>query len=282
MALVTTCKKKGSDGRGYRYMVVTLGAPYYDENGDKSNYSFKDHIALYDWAFSEFVYTNIVKMNEQVTQVDVKHGKDVDKVGICASEDYYTLLEKSLNKTTVSQNVKLYSERVPIQAPQNKGYEVGELELKLNDETLATVKLITESDLELDTNAFYMEKIGQVVANPLFKWLCVLVGVELVLLIVTHYMKQSFRRKVEAMNRRRRISIRSGSVTLKNTCRDVAPSMFAASKRLWSMPMIPAMSKIVVLPNHMRKFMRLIKLRTVKRMLKKSIGASIHPACVSS
>lgn len=51
-------------------MVVTLGAPYYDENGDKSNYSFKDHIALYDWAFSEFVYTNIVKMNEQVTQVD--------------------------------------------------------------------------------------------------------------------------------------------------------------------------------------------------------------------
>ena len=91
-------------------MVVTLGAPYYDENGDKSNYSFKDHIALYDWAFSEFVYTNIVKMNEQVTQVDVKHGKDVDKVGICASEDYYTLLEKSLNKTTVSQNVKLYSE----------------------------------------------------------------------------------------------------------------------------------------------------------------------------
>ena len=190
-------------------MVVTLGAPYYDENGDKSNYSFKDHIALYDWAFSEFVYTNIVKMNEQVTQVDVKHGKDVDKVGICAAEDYYTLLEKSLNKTTVSQNVKLYSERVPIQAPQNKGYEVGELELKLNDETLATVKLITESDLELDTNAFYMEKIGQVVANPLFKWLCVLVGVELVLLIVTHYMKQSFRRKVEAMNRRRRISMNS-------------------------------------------------------------------------
>ena len=48
------------------------------------------------------------------------------------------------------------------------------------------------------------------------------------------------------------------------------------------MPMIPAMSKIVVLPNHMRKFMRLIKLRTVKRMLKKSIGASIQPACVSS
>ena len=52
-----------------------------------------------------------------------------------------------------------------------------------------------------------MEKIGQVIANPLFKLICVLVVVEIILMIVTHYMKQSFRRKVEAMNRRRRINM---------------------------------------------------------------------------
>ena len=56
--------------------------------------------------------------------------------------------------------------------------------------------------------------------------------------------------------------------------------MFAASNRLWSMPMMPAMSRIVVLPNHMRKFIRQMSPRTVKRMLKKSIGASIQPSCV--
>ena len=46
------------------------------------------------------------------------------------------------------------------------------------------------------------------------------------------------------------------------------------------MPMMPAMSRIVVLPNHMRKFIRQMSPRTVKRMLKKSIGASIQPSCV--
>ena len=43
---------------------------------------------------------------------------------------------------------------------------------------------------------------------------------------------------------------------------------------------MPAMSKIVVLPNHMRKFIRQMSPRTVKRMLKKSIGMSIQPSCV--
>lgn len=207
MALVTTAKNKGSDGRGYNYMIVTLGAPYYDENGDRSNYSFKDHIALYDWAYSEFVYTNVVKANEQITQAEVNQGKGVDKVGVCAAEDFYTLLEKSLNKTTVSQEIKLYEDRVPIQAPQSKGYPVGELELKLNDETLATVQLITESDIELDVSEFYMEKVKQVMAEPLFGWIVALCGIEIVLLIATHYMKSSYKRKVAQLNRMRKIKM---------------------------------------------------------------------------
>lgn len=207
MALVTTAQKKGSDGRGYRYMVVTLGAPFYDENGEKSNYSFRDHIALYDWAYSEFVYTNIVKANEQVTQADVYQGKNADTVGVCAAEDYFTLLEKSLNKTTVSKTIKWFDERVPVVAPQKKGYEVGELELKLNDEVLTTVKLVTEKDVELDVTEFYLDKVKQVMADPLFTWIIVLSVLEIVLLIVSHYIKAGYKRRVAEMNRRRRINM---------------------------------------------------------------------------
>ena len=38
------------------------------------------------------------------------------------------------------------------------------------------------------------------------------------------------------------------------------------------MPIMPAISRIVVLPNHIRKFIRQISPRTVMRMLKKSMG----------
>ena len=43
---------------------------------------------------------------------------------------------------------------------------------------------------------------------------------------------------------------------------------------------MPAISRIVVLPNHIRKFIRQISPRTVKRMLKKSMGMSIQPSWV--
>ena len=82
----------------------------------------------------------------------------------------------------------------------------GELELRLNDETLATVKLITESDIQIDANEFYMEKIKQIISNPMFKAIVGLCVVELILAIVTHQLKLNYRRKVAEMNRRRRIN----------------------------------------------------------------------------
>ncbi len=211
MALVSTASNKGSDGRGYTYLIVTLGAPYYNENGEYSNYSFKDHYALYDWAYSEFVYTNVVKANEQVTQVDVRQGKNADKVGVCASGDFYTLLEKSLNSTTVSQEIKLNEDIIPLQAPFDKGYQVGVLNLKLNDETLATVPLITEAGVDIDVSEFYLEKVKIVMSNPMFGWIVALTAVEIVLLITTHYLKQAYRKKVAQMNRRRKLNMPSQS-----------------------------------------------------------------------
>ena len=46
-------------------------------------------------------------------------------------------------------------------------------------------------------------------SNPLFTWICVLIGLELVMLIVSHYVKASYRRKIAEMNRRRRINMNS-------------------------------------------------------------------------
>lgn len=207
MSLVSTATAKGSDGRGYHYMVVTLGAPYFNADHEYSAYSFKDHIALYNWAYSELVYTNVVASNEQIAQADVYQGKNTDKVGVCAASDFSTLLEKSLNKTTVSRQINWFEDRIPVQAPQNKGYQVGELQLMLDGEVISTIPLETEKDIEIDTTAFYMEKIGQVVANPLFTWICVLVGLEIVMMIVSHYVKASYRRKIADMNRRRRINM---------------------------------------------------------------------------
>lgn len=206
-SLVSTATAKGSDGRGYHYIIVTLGAPYHNSDGLRSYNSFKDHVALYNWAYSQLVYTNVVASNEQIAQADVYQGKNVDKVGVCAADDFSTLLEKSLNKTTVSRQINWFEDRLPIQAPQDKGYQVGELQLMLDGEVISTIPLETENDIDIDATAFYMEKIKQVIGNPLFAWICVLTVLELIMLIVSHYVKAAYRKKVAEMNRRRRINM---------------------------------------------------------------------------
>lgn len=50
------------------------------------------------------------------------------------------------------------------------------------------------------------------------------------------------------------MGLSSGRVTRQKVCREVHPSISAASKRLTSMPMMPDISRMVVLPNHIRKF----------------------------
>ena len=77
----------------------------------------------------------------------------------------------------------------------------------LDGEVISTIPLETEKDIDIDTTAFYMEKIGQVMSNPLFTWICVLVVLEIIMMIVSHYVKASYRRKIADMNRRRRISM---------------------------------------------------------------------------
>ena len=79
----------------------------------------------------------------------------------------------------------------------------------LDGEVISTIPLETESDIDIDATAYYLEKVQQVMSNPLFTWICVLIGLELVMLIVSHYVKASYRRKIAEMNRRRRINMNS-------------------------------------------------------------------------
>ncbi len=217
-ALVTTAQRQGNDGRGYNYLIVSLGAPYFDENGVmlSENYSCVDHINLYNWAFGEFVYTDVVLSSEQICQIDVDKGLDADKVGVAAAEDYYTLLPKSLDKSTIQQ---IRHVEDMLEAPIKKGTEVGDLELRLNGETLTKIKLVTEADVELNMMAYYTEKIKNIISTPQFIAIIVVLVLLIILYITARTIRINHNRKIAEMNRRRKINMaprRTGGNSGKN------------------------------------------------------------------
>lgn len=200
-ALVTTAEKDG-----YHYIIVSLNAPYFNEDGTatETQLSFTDHINLYNWAFNEFDYTLVIKKNEQIMQVDVDKGKEADKVGLIATEDFYTLLPKSLDTSTI-QKIRPVVEM--LEAPVTKGVELGKLELKLNGEVLTRMPLVTERDIQLDMTAYYTEKIQNIISTPQFIAITILIGVLIVMCIATSAIRRAHKKKVEAMRRRSKISM---------------------------------------------------------------------------
>lgn len=198
-ALVSTAERNG-----YNYLLVTLGAPYYNEDGTatESVYSFTDHINLYNWAFSEFEYVHVIEENQQIMQAAVEKGENADTVGIVTTEDFYTLMPKSLDISSIQQIKPTVD---TLTAPVVKGTPMGELELRLNGETLTTIPLVTESDIPLDAVANYREKLHNILTAPQTIAAGIILTVLIAALIVIRTINKAKRRKAAEMQRRRKI-----------------------------------------------------------------------------
>ncbi len=206
--LVTTCEKNG-----YTYLLVTMGAPYYDENGKvpQQEYPYLDHKALYDWAFSEFEYARVVGKNELVTTAPVDLAMDRDEIGLVTNGEYFTLLPKMEGAESIVQRVKPTTEYLSglnLTAPIEAGTFVANLELRMGNETVASIPLVTESFVAVDQNELYRRKINDILKSPAF----IISAVAVVLLIIAVIViKIVVNNKKKEQRARRRIAVNSQS-----------------------------------------------------------------------
>lgn len=202
-----------AERNGYKYLLITLGAPYYGEDGKEPEtaYTYTDHINLYNWAFSEFEYKQIITKNQQIAQVQVENGENADTVGIVPTQDFSTLIPKSLDSSAIQTILPNFE---PMTAPIAKDTPVGEMELRLNGETLAKIPLVTESEIKLDAVASYKAKLGNIFGSPLVIVLIILIAALIVAIAALRIaVSKKKKRQAELQRRRKMIQMapRAGS-----------------------------------------------------------------------
>lgn len=198
-SLVTCCEKNG-----YKYLLVTLQSPWKNKDGDTGITSFEDHTKLYEWAYSEFELKQIIKSNQQVMEVDVEMGKGTDKVGIVTTDEFYTLIPKSLDDSAIQ---KITPTVEPFTAPVKKGEPVGNLELRLNGETLTTIPLETERDIALDSVAKLKHRVKTVMGSPGVIASIVILVVTTIAFVISKAITKQILANSADMQRRRRIQM---------------------------------------------------------------------------
>jgi D-alanyl-D-alanine carboxypeptidase (penicillin-binding protein 5/6) len=183
---------------GFTYLTVTLGAPYHDENGDFAGYSFRDHLNLYEWAFSSLSYQLVLSKSDPMGEVKVLQGENADGVQLRPAHDYATLLPIDLDKTTIQRVITRFEDEV--YAPVNEGDPLGRVELKLGGESLAYIDLLAAYNVERSQAAIITGTLKDIITQTWFIAMAVIV----IVLGVTLVILNSVRRARKARRRRRR------------------------------------------------------------------------------
>lgn len=146
--LVTTANKDG-----YSYLLVTLNAPQKDENGNNHFYNFDDHKKIYQWAFENFEYTDIVLGTEEKAEVPVEFGEGKDFVIVKPSGTYSKIWNKRIPLSSIHEVIEVEQNVI---APVKAGDKLGTIEYQYGGETLVKMDLIATTSLERSQKAEMM------------------------------------------------------------------------------------------------------------------------------
>lgn len=141
------CLVSTAERNSYSYMIVTMGAPGYDENGVSKMYNCLDHKTLYEWAFNTLEYTTILNSASEMGEVSVQYGKNADHVTVKPSMSYSQLWPTTVPLSQIKQKITLVQS---VEAPVNAGDVLGTIELTYAGQTIASIDLVSTSAVARD------------------------------------------------------------------------------------------------------------------------------------
>ncbi len=199
---------------GYNYLLVVMGAPTVDENGNayEKNLAFVDTKALYNWAFNTFEIKTIVEEGRQITEEPVKMSLENDYVMLVTGGGFEYLLPSNLS---MSENIAFDYSSLPehIEAPVKKGDVIGEMKiiLKLNPldeetwEEIGSVPLIAVKDIAKSEMLSTLQSVKEIFASFWFKFFVVLFVLTVISYVAFMIIRNKNRRKYSEVRRRKRL-----------------------------------------------------------------------------
>lgn len=201
--LISMAQKDGST-----YLLVTMGAPLYDDEGYNSYGNFEDQIKLYDWAFNTLAYQQIIPADKEITEVTVNMGSGTDFVRLVTAESKSMLWSKEIDVGKLGQVITtegFTNEDGTVTAPVEKGQKLGTYTLTLNGEEIASVDLVAQESVSLSIMEYNAYKAKQFFGSGWFK-AAVVIALMLVAAYVTAVVMsgRKKKRRLKRVNKRRK------------------------------------------------------------------------------
>ena len=200
------CLVSTAERSGVRLLAVVMGCDgQLNSNSDQFG-NFVDSIALYDWAFANYSYREVVPSGREITRVNVALSKDDSSVALRTENALTLLLPNDLPEESIQLDT--YVDESKLIAPLSAGTVLGELTVRVDGEVRGRIRLVNSAEVQLSRSALMRQKLQSFFGKT---WLKVLLLVVLVLLtlyfvLVARYRamrKRYLREKKQAELRRR-------------------------------------------------------------------------------
>ncbi len=173
----------------YSYIVVALGGPVYDENGQYMEVRGEliDTIELFEWAFNTLENKTIIPQGYSLGKIDIEHAKDVETLGIVADRD---IIEFMPSDTDISEIEIIMNIPESIDAPINEGDVIGTVEYKYNGEVIGSSNAVAEMTVHRLSPFLDLETYTDIMLSP---WFLICAGAVVVLVVA--YFVMAIRRR---------------------------------------------------------------------------------------
>ena len=169
------CLVSTAEHNGYHYMLVLMGAPIYDSNGEtlEENMAFRQTIDLYDWAFGSFSYKTLIEQSVGVGEVPLQlaqGGKDYLLVQSGAA--FTDLLPNEIEASSITLELDLPQ---VVNAPVQAGEEIGTIRLMLAGEEVGSVPAVAAESVDASLIATLIDRFKRLFRSFLAKFIVVFV-----------------------------------------------------------------------------------------------------------
>ena len=163
------CLVSTAERDGVRLLSVIMNAQAYQmDNGNWYYGHFADSATLYDWAFENYSYQEIVKSTEIVAEVPVTMGADTDSVSARPSTSITALLPNDVDLSTFSRSIVINSQQTgeELTAPVAAGQILGEITVSRDGVVYGSASLVASTGVELSRAQYMKGQLAETLRLP--------------------------------------------------------------------------------------------------------------------
>lgn len=198
------CIAASAQYKGYSYIVVALGSPYIDENGEETDYhgEMVDAGNLFRWAFTQLEMKTVAAKGDLLGDVALSYAWDKDTLQVVAADNVAALLPTDVSVSSIIVTTDLPQK---VQAPVKKGDKLGVANFSYAGEIVATVDLVASESVERSQIVQTVETSQEVVTSPWFLVIAGAIAIVLFFYIVIIIIYHNKKKKMRRVKRRRNL-----------------------------------------------------------------------------